>query len=76
MHYLTIIYMFASINYRITHLLFIIHMIVKLTKGIGITLKWVYKKLKGLFRISTEGVEIEVTENEEHDKNSIDLTIE
>lgn len=68
--------MFASINYRITHLLFIIHMIVKLTKGIGITLKWVYKKLKGLFRISTEGVEIEVTENEEHDKNSIDLTIE
>lgn len=68
--------MFASINYRIAHLLFIIHMIVKLTKGIGITLKWVYKKLKGLFRISTEGVEIEVTENEEHDKNSIDLTIE
>lgn len=68
--------MFASVNYRITHLLFIIHMIVKLTKGIGITLKWVYRKIKGLFRISTDGVEIEVTENEKHEKNSIDLTIE
>lgn len=51
-------------------------MIVKLTKGVGITLKWVYRKIKGLFRISTQGVEIEVTENDEHDKNSIDLTIE
>lgn len=68
--------MFASINYRITHLLFIIHMIVKITKGIGITLKWVYKKIKGLLRISTQGVEIEVTENEKQEKNSIDLTIE
>lgn len=68
--------MFASINYRITHLLFIIHMIVKFTKGIAITLKWVYRKIKGLFRISTQGVEIEVTENEKHEKNSIDLTIE
>ena len=68
--------MFASLNYRITHLLFIIDMIVKLTKGIGITLKWVYRKIKGLFRISTEGLEIEVTENEKHEKNSIDLTID
>lgn len=68
--------MFASVNYRITYLLFVIHMIVKLTKGVGITLKWVYRKIKGLFRISTQGVEIEVTENDEHDKNSIDLTIE
>ena len=68
--------MFASLNYRITHLLFFIHMIVRITKGIGITIKWVYKKIKGLFRISTEGVEIEVTENEKHEKNSIDLTIE
>lgn len=68
--------MFASVNYRITHLLFVINMIVKLTKGVGITLKWVYRKIKGLFRISTQGVEIEVTENDEHDKNSIDLTID
>ena len=68
--------MFASLNYRIIHLLFFIHMIVKITKGIGITLKWVYKKIKGLFRISTQGLEIEVTENEKHEKNSIDLTIE
>lgn len=68
--------MFASVNYRITHLLFIIHMIVKLTKGIGVTLKWVCRKLKGLLRISTDGVEIEVTENEKHEKNSIDLTID
>lgn len=68
--------MFASLNYRITYLLFIIDMIVKLTKGIGITLKWVYKKIKGLFRISTQGVEIEVTENDKQEKNSIDLTIE
>lgn len=68
--------MFASVNYRITHLLFLIYMIVKLTKGIGITLKWVYRKIKGLLRISTQGVEIEVTENEKHEKNSIDLTIE
>lgn len=68
--------MFASINYRITHLLFIVHMIVKITKEIGITLKWVYKKIKGLFRISTQGVEFEVTENEKHEKNGIDLTIE
>ena len=68
--------MFASLNYRITHLLFFINMIVKITKGIGITIKWVYKKIKGLFRISTQGVEIEVTENEKHEKNSIDLTIE
>lgn len=51
-------------------------MIVKLTKGIGVSLKWVYRKVKGLFRISTQGVEIEVTENEKHEKNSIDLTIE
>lgn len=68
--------MFASVNYRITHLLFIINMIVKFTKGIGITLKWVYKKIKCLFRISTDGVELEITENEKHEKNSIDLTIE
>lgn len=68
--------MFASVNYRIVHLLFIINMIIKLTKGIGVSLKWVYRKLKGLFRISTDGVEIEVTENEKHEKNSIDLTIE
>lgn len=68
--------MFASVNYRITHLLFIINMIVKITKGIGVSLKWVYRKLKGLLRISTQGVEIEVTENEKHEKNSIDLTIE
>lgn len=68
--------MFASVNYRIIHLLFIINMIIKLTKGIGVSLKWVYRKLKGLFRISTDGVEIEVTENEKHEKNSIDLTIE
>lgn len=68
--------MFASVNYRIIHLLFIIHMIVKITKGIGVSLKWVYRKLKGLLRISTDGVEIEVTENEKHEKNSIDLTIE
>lgn len=51
-------------------------MIVKITKGIGFTLKWVYKRIKGLFRISTQGVEIEVTENDEHERNSIDLTIE
>lgn len=51
-------------------------MIVKITKGIGVSLKWVYRKLKGLLRISTDGVEIEVTENEKHEKNSIDLTIE
>lgn len=51
-------------------------MIIKITKGIGISLKWVYKKLKGLFRISTHGVDIEITENSEHEKNSIDLTIE
>lgn len=76
MSYLSILHMFASVNYRITHLLFIVHMIVKITKGIGITLKWVYRKLKGLFRISTQGVEIEVTENEKHEKNGIDLTIE
>lgn len=68
--------MFASVNYRIAHLFFIIHMIVKLTKGIGISIKWVYRKIKGLFRISTQGVEIEVTENEKHEKNSIDFTIE
>lgn len=68
--------MFASVNYRIIHLLFIINMIIKLTKGIGVSLKWVYRKLKGLFRISTDGLEIEVTENEKHEKNSIDLTIE
>lgn len=68
--------MFASVNYRITHLLFIINMIVKFTKGIGITIKWVYRKIKGLFRISTEGVEIKVTENKKHEKNSIDLTID
>lgn len=68
--------MFASVNYRIIHLFFIINMIIKLTKGIGVSLKWVYRKLKGLFRISTDGVEIEVTENEKHEKNSIDLTIE
>lgn len=68
--------MFASVDYRIIHLLFIINMIIKLTKGIGVSLKWVYRKLKGLFRISTDGVEIEVTENEKHEKNSIDLTIE
>lgn len=68
--------MFASVNYRITHLLFIIHMIVKITKGIGITLKWVYRKIKGFLKISTQGVEIEVTENEKHEKNSIDFTIE
>lgn len=68
--------MFASVNYRITHLLFIIHMIVKITKSIGVTLKWVYRKIKGFLKISTQGVEIEVTENTEHDKNSIDLTIE
>lgn len=68
--------MFASVNYRITHLLFIIHMIVKLSKGIGLTVKWVYRKIKGFFKISTQGVEVEVTENKEHEKNSIDLTIE
>ena len=68
--------MFASVNYRITHLLFVIHMIVKFAKGIGITIKWVYRRIKGLFRISTQGVEIEVAENDEHEKNSIDLTIE
>lgn len=72
----TIIYMFASVNYRITHLLFLINMIVKLTKGIGVSIKWVYRKIKGFFKISTQGVEIEVTENEKHEKNSIDLTIE
>lgn len=76
MAFLTIIYMFASVNYRITHLLFIIHMIVKLSKGIGLTVKWVYRKIKGFFKISTQGVEVEVTENKEHEKNSIDLTIE
>lgn len=76
MAFLTIIYMFASVNYRITHLLFIIHMIVKLTKGIGLTVKWVYRKIKGFLKISTQGVEIEVAENKEHEKNSIDLTIE
>lgn len=76
MAFLAIICMFASVNYRITHLLFIIHMIVKITKGIGLTIKWVYRKIKGLLRISTQGVEIEVTENDEHDKNSIGLTIE
>lgn len=68
--------MFASLNYRIIHIQFVLFMIVKITKGIGITLKWVYRKLKGLFRISTQGVDIEVTENSEHEKNSIDLTIE
>lgn len=76
MAFLAIICMFASVNYRITHLFFIIHMIVKITKGIGLTIKWVYRKIKGLLRISTQGVEIEVTENDEHDKNSIGLTIE
>lgn len=68
--------MFASLNYRIIHIQFVLLMIIKITKGIGITLKWVYRKLKGLFRISTQGVDIEVTENSEHEKNSIDLTIE
>lgn len=68
--------MFASLNYRIIHIQFVLIMIIKITKGIGITLKWVYRKLKGLFRISTQGVDIEVTENSEHEKNSIDLTIE
>ena len=68
--------MFASLNYRFTHLSFIIIVIIKLTKGIGITLRLVYKKIKGLFRISTQGVEIKVTENKKHEKNSIDLTIE
>lgn len=68
--------MFASINYRVIHIQFILLMIIKITKGIGISLKWVYKKLKGLFRISTHGVDIEITENSEHEKNSIDLTIE
>ena len=68
--------MFASLNYRITHLSFIFIVIIKLTNGIGITLRWVYRKIKGLFRISTQGVEIKVTENKKHEKNSIDLTIE
>ena len=68
--------MFASLNYRIIHIQFVLLMIIKITKGIGITLKWVYRKLKGLFRISTQGVDIEVTENSEHEKDSIDLTIE
>lgn len=68
--------MFASLNYRIIHIQFILLMIVKITKGIGITLKWVYRKLKGLFRISTQGVDIEITENSDNEKNSIDLTVE
>ena len=68
--------MFASLNYRIIHIQFVLLMIIKITKGIGITLTLVYRKLKGLFRISTQGVDIEVTENSEHEKNSIDLTIE
>ena len=68
--------MFASLNYRIIHIQFLLIMIIKITKGLRITLKWVYRKLKGLFRISTQGVDIEVTENSEHEKNSIDLTIE
>ena len=68
--------MFASLNYRIIHIQFLLIMIIKITKGLRITLKWVCRKLKGLFRISTQGIDIEVTENSEHEKNSIDLTIE
>ena len=68
--------MFASLNYRIIHIQFLLIMIIKITKGLRITLKWVYRKLKGLFSVSTQGVDIEVTENSEHEKNSIDLTIE
>ena len=51
-------------------------MILKITKKLKISIKWVYRKIKGLFSISPSGVELEITENENNEKNSIDLTIE
>ena len=68
--------MFASINYRINHYKLLFFMIVKITKKLKLSIKWVYRKIKGLFSISPNGVELEITENENHEKNSIDLTIE
>ena len=68
--------MFASLNYRIAHFQILFIMILKITKNLKLSIKWVYRKIKGLFSISPNGIEIEISENEKHEKNSIDLTIE
>lgn len=68
--------MFASLNYRMNHYKLPLVMILKITKKLKLSIKWVYRKIKGLFSISPSGVELEITENENNEKNSIDLTIE
>lgn len=68
--------MFASLNYRIAHFQILFIMILKITKNLKLSIKWVYHKIKGLFSISPSGIELEITENENNEKNSIDLTIE
>lgn len=68
--------MFASLNYRIAYFQILFIMILKITKKLKLSIKWVYRKIKGLFSISPSGVELEITENESNEKNSIDLTIE
>lgn len=51
-------------------------MLIKGITQLHICLKWVYKKVKGLFRIGLDGAEIKVEENNDNEPNSVDISID
>lgn len=68
--------MFAPIQYRIAIFQFFFFMFVKLSKSIGVTIKFVFKKIKGFLHIGTDNVELDVSANSDNADNDLDVTFD
>lgn len=51
-------------------------MFIKLSKTIGVTIKFIYKKVKGFLHVGTDNIELNIGNNEKNEDNDLDITVD